>query len=271
MTTRMRARDRQLHMLLAAVLVLFATIGCGLAGPTARVGELRTKSESVELGGAETVQVEIAMAAGQLAIRGGASELLEADFTYNVDKLEPEVVYSGGTLGVRTPEVSVGATSWQDLEDYRYEWDLRLNDDVAMEMKIDLAAGTGDLDLGSLSLTALDIQTGASEVRVDLSDSQSLGRLDLESGIGQTTVDLSGDWQNDLEANMTSGVGELNLRLPRNVCVRVDVESGLGNVETTGLTSDGGVYVNDACGASAVTLRIEVEAGVGSVKLVVEE
>jgi hypothetical protein len=258
-------------MFLVAVLVLFATLGCGTTAPTARVGELRTKSESVELGDAQTVQVEINMAAGQLAIGGGASRLLEADFTYNVDELEPEVEYNGGRLGVRTPDVSLGATSWQDLEDYRYEWDLRFNDDVPMEMKIDLAAGTGDLELGSLSLTTLRIQTGASEASVDLSDSQALGRLDLESGLGQTTLDLTGDWQNDLEAHINSGVGQLNLRLPRGVCVRVNVEGGLSSVDTTGLTHDGSVYVNDACGESETTLRIEINTGLGEVDLQVEE
>lgn len=267
----MKIKNLQLSILMVTMVVLFATIGCGLTRPTFRVGNLKTASHSIELGDADSVNVEVFMAAGELKVSGGASELLEADFTYNVDELEPEVEYSAGTLIVSTPDIEAGVGSWWDLDDYRYEWDLRLNDDVPMEMKVKLGAGTADLELGSLSLTRLSVETGAGEVRVNLSDSSSLTRLDVDAGVGQATVDLTGTWQNDLDANISSGVGELTLRLPHSACVRVDVEGGLGIVNTHGLTMDGNDYVNDACGESEVTLRIDISAGVGATNLEVDE
>jgi len=270
MTKNARTGHQQLTLLLAGVPMLFATVGCSIAGTSARVGELRTKSESVELGDGQSVQVEINMAAGELAISGGADELLQADFTYNVDELEPEVNYSGGTLVVRTPEASIGAGSLLGLSDYQYRWDLRFNEDVPMDMRVQVAAGTADLVLGSLSITSLDVETGASEVKIDLSGSTSLTRLDVEAGLGLVVVDLSGGWQHDLDAKINSGVGELTLRLPREVCARVDVESGLSNISTTGLASEDNVYVNEACGEAGVTLRIEIDAGLGEVNLEVE-
>jgi len=263
----MKTKNLQLSIILVAMVVLFATVGCGLTRPEVRVGKLRTKSESIELGDAETVQVEINMPAGQLDMSGGANELLEADFTYNVAELEPEVEYSGGTLTVRNPDVDIRVGSWWDLDDYRYEWDLRLNDNVPMEMSIDVGVGSSDLELGSLSLTRLDIEAGAGEPKVDLSDSSSLTRLDLEAGVGQVTVDLTGTWQADLDANISSGVGGLTLLLPSSACVRVDVEVGLGAVNTHGLTKDGNDYVNDACGESEATLRIDLSAGLGEINL----
>jgi len=271
MRTVMRTRTRHLNILLVAVVVLFATAGCGLSSPPARVGELLTKSESVELRDAESVQVEINMAAGELAVSGGATELLEADFTYNVDELEPEVEYSGDTLTVSTPDAGIRIGSLWDLDDYRYEWDMRFNNDVPMEMKVEVAAGTADLQLGSLSLTGLEIGTGASDVKVDLSGSSSLTRLNVETGIGRAAVDLSGNWQHNLDANISSGVGELTLRLPNSVCVRVGVEEGLADVGTQGLTKDGSVYVNASCDAAEVTLRIDISAGLGAVNLEVEQ
>lgn len=267
----MKTRNRQWHILSVAALVLFATIGCGgLAQPAAKVGELRTKSQSVQLGDFQSVEAEINMAAGELTVSGGADDLLQADFTYNVDELEPEVEYSGGRLVVRTPEAGVRIGSLSDLKDYRYEWDLAFNDNVPMEMKVQVAAGRADLQLGSLSLTRLDIETGASEVNVDLSNSASLTRLSVDSGVGKTTLDLSGTWQDDLDATIRSGVGELTLRLPRSVCVRAEVEAGLSDVTTQGLTKDGNEYVNAACGQSDVTLHIGIEGGVGAIHLDVE-
>ncbi len=250
--------------LLAMVAVLLAASGCG-RGVT--VGKLQTDSETVELGDAASVRVEIDMGAGELDMAGGAAELLEADFTYNVAELEPEVDYRGGTLTVQTPDVRVGIGSLWDLDDYRYEWDLRLNDDVPMEARITLGAGRADLRLGSLSLTRLDIVRGAGEIVVDLSGSTSLTRLDVSGGAGEVTVDLTGDWQEDLQANIEGGLGQRTLILPRDTGVRVKVEVGVGNVDATGLTKEGEYYTNDAYGQSEATLYVEVGGGVGETEL----
>jgi hypothetical protein len=266
----MKTNNRQLSILLVLVVVMFATIGCGQTRRRAEIGELRIESESVELGEAESVEVEIDMGAGELEISGGANDLLEADFVYNVDELEPDVDYRSGMLTVSTPNVDIGIGSWWDLDDYRYEWDLYFNDDVPMEMKVEMGAGSADLELGSLSLTRLDIETGAGEVEVDLSDSSFLTRLNLDAGVGSITVDLTGNWQDDLDADISTGVGELTLRLPKSACVRVDVDGGLGEVNSLGLTRDGNDYVNDACGESEVTLRIDINAGVGAITLDVD-
>jgi hypothetical protein len=193
----MIAKNAKGIALLAMVAVLLAAGGCGGG---VRVGELRTVSEAVELSGATPVRVQIEMAAGELVVSGGAAQLLEADFTYNVDELKPEVDFDGSTLSVRTPDVQVGANSLWDLDDYRYKWDLRLNDDVPMEMQVGMGAGSTNLKLGSLSLS----------------------RLDVGGGAGDVTVDLTGDWQNDLEATIEGGAGKRTVILPaRN---RMDVE-----------------------------------------------
>ncbi len=264
----MGTRSKNGLVMMALVVVLLVATGC--AGG-ARVGTLQTESKTVELGGAESVSVNIEMGAGELDMSGGAGELLEADFTYNVADLKPEVSFAGGKLTVRTPSVRTGIASLFDLDEYRYEWDLRLNDDVPMDMNVAVGAGRSDLRLGSLSLTSLDVAGGAGEVRVDLSGSKSLTSLDIASGAGALTVDLTGTWMTDLKANIGGGVGEKILILPRNTGVRVKVELGIGTVDASGLKKDGDYYTNDAYGQSPVTLEIEVAGGVGGVELRVGE
>ena len=242
----MNAKNSKGIVLLSMVAVLLTVAGCGGG---VRVGELRSESQTVELSGATPVHVVIEMGAGELVVSGGAAALLEADFTYNVAELKPEVVYSGSTLSVRTPDARVRAASLLDLNDYQYTWDLRLNDAVPMDMNVTLGAGQSTLKLGSLSLT----------------------RLDIGGGAGNVTVDLTGDWQNDLEATIEGGLGKRTLILPADVGVRVRVEVGLGGVDATGLTKEGDYYVNDAYGQSDVTLNIQVNGGVGDTELIVRE
>jgi hypothetical protein len=254
--------------LLAMVTVLLAASGCASG---VRVGKLQTESETVELGGATSVRVEIDMGAGELNVTGGAAELLEANFTYNVAELKPEVDYSGDKLTIRTPDVRTGIGSLFDAADYRYEWDLRLNDAVPMEMKVAVGAGKTSLKLGSLSLTRLDVAGGAGEVQVDLSGSTSLTRLDIGGGAGALTLDLTGAWQNDLEASIAGGLGKKILILPSDIGVRVRVGAGIGTVDAAGLSKEGEYYTNDAYGQSEVTLDIEVGGGVGEIELRLEE
>jgi len=198
-------------VLLAVVVLLVSVTGCVPGATRLRVGKLVTESESVSLGGATSVRAEINMGAGELSVTGGAGGLLEADFIYNVAELKPEVKYSGGTLTVQHPDTKSDFGSIWDLDDYRCEWDLRLNDDVAMDLSVKVGAGTTDLEIGSLSLTKLDVDAGAGEITVDVSGAVSLTRLDLDIGAGNVTLDLTGNWERDLDVELKVRVVDLRL------------------------------------------------------------
>jgi hypothetical protein len=55
--------------------------------------------------------------------------------------------------------------------------------------------------------------------------------------------------------------------LPSDVGVRIEVDTGIGSVDTNGLSKDGDTYTNGAYGESDVTLRINIEGGVGKINL----
>jgi len=234
------------HLLIALVLVAALLIaGCA---PRARVGELRTESQSVELGDAESVRVEINFGAGDLEVTGGADKLLEADFTYNVDKLKPELKYTDGTLVVWQPE-NEGLPDLRGITDFRNEWDLHLYNEAPINLSVDMGAGNSNLQLAGLSLTGLDINLGA----------------------GKSTIDLSGDWARDLNISIDAGAADLTVRLPKDVGVRVEVDHGPAMIDATGLAEAEGVYTNAAYGMSEVTLQVDIQTGVGQINLEVED
>jgi hypothetical protein len=212
------------------------------------VGELQTESQSVELGDAKSVHVEINLGAGDLKVTGGAENLLEAEFTYNVDRLKPEVTYTDDTLVLSQPE-NEGLPDLRGITDFRNEWDLHLNNEVPMDLSVDMGAGASELHLAGLSLTGLNLTLGA----------------------GGSTIDLSGDWARDLEVTIDAGAGDITVRLPRDVGARVQVDAAVGTIESPGLKQDGNIYTNSAYGVSDVTLQVDIEAGVGQINLQVEE
>ena len=205
-------------------------------------GPVQTEARSVALGKAKSVRVEVSMGAGELKLAGGATELLDADFTYTSPRWKPEVDYSvsgdRGTLRIRQPE---GGSAHGG----QYKWDLRLNNKVPIELVVHLGAGKTDLALGTLSLH---------EVEVNM-------------GVGETVVDLTGDWTHDVKASIHGGIGKATVRLPRDVGVKVYARGGIGEIRRGDLMTKGDAYVNDVYGKSPVTVLVDVQGGIGEINL----
>ena len=235
------------HLLINVLLLAALLLASCVRSDDVRVGELRTESKTVELGDAKSVDVNITIGAGDLKVTGGAEKLLEADFTYNVAKLKPEVEFTNGTLVVQHPDVR-GYRSPQDIKDFRNEWDLRLNNDVPMNLSLDMGAGTSSLQLSGLSLNGLNVTLG----------------------VGKSTVDLTGNWARDLDVTFDTGAANITVRLPKDVGVRIEVNSGPSTINISGLTKNGEVYTNAAYGVSDTTLHITIQAGIGQINLEVE-
>ena len=227
----------------AAAFLLLA--GCD---SEARVGALQNESQTIELGNAQSVNVEVNLGAGHLQLSGGAEKLMEAEFNYNVAKIKPGVSYTDGTLVVQQPETN-GMPALLGITDFRNDWTINLDDGVPMDLSVDVGGGSGDLLLAGLSLTSLDITLGA----------------------GIYTIDLTGDWANNLDVTIDAGAANLTLRLPRDVGARVKVEEGPHTIQAPGLVKDGPVYTNAAYGVSEVTLQIDLQVGIGMINLEVED
>ena len=225
-----------------AVLILLVVLVVALGRGVGTQRSLH-RIESVDRQGADSVRVSIEMPAGQLKVAGGASRLLEAGFDYSEAEGEPKVSYEVvGKQGKLTVRQSGGGVHFGRT---RNDWELRLSNDVPMELKVGMGAGQGTLRLAGLALTKLGIEVGA----------------------GQLTVDLTGDWKKDLDAKIEGGVGSATIRLPKDVGVRVHATGGIGSINARGLQQEADVYVNDAYGKSAVTLRLNIEGGVGQINL----
>ena len=228
-----------------ALLVLAVIFGLALTrgwGSRRMIHEVQT----VERQGAESVSAKIDMPAGNLDISGGAGRMFEADFDYSEAEGKPRVQYNAGggrgslNIDQSGPSVRMGRT--------RNTWHLRFGNDVPLDLRLNMGAGQGDLRLRGMSLTSLDVNMGA----------------------GTLSVDLTGNCKKYVQLSIHGGVGTATIRLPKNVGVRVHATGGIGTIDTHGLEREGGEYVNAAYGKSPVTMRVNVEGGVGTISLVQE-
>lgn len=228
----------RLGLIILGCSAVLALAGCN------EIGDLITDSKTVEAGGAEAVEVDVKMGAGELRISGGAQALMEAEFTHRTRRQPPEVDYRvtgrKGFLTVRQRRgggVFVGSS--------RNEWDIRLNSGIPADLRINLGAGESRLELAEVDLRSLTV----------------------DMGVGEMRLDLRGKHERDLEVSIDGGIGSGTIYLPREVGVRVHVDGGIGSVAAHGFDKNGHVYTNDAYGKSPVTIDISIDAGIGSIDL----
>jgi hypothetical protein len=287
-------------IILTALALMGSTLACCCTfpatinidgGPTVKVGDLQEDEERVPLDETTSAAVDVLFGAGDLEISAGdTDDLFQGHFVYNVDEWEPRVIYEDDTLTVQQGD-DEDSWGWPGDEGVRNEWDLRFSPDVALDMDIRAGAGKGDLDLGGLQIEKLDadlgagdftlsfdepnaaemsrltLDTGASRLEIDGVGNASPEEMVVQGGAGEITLDLTGDWARSADIEVTAGVGQITLYLPDDVGVKVNVTGGLANIETSGLQSSGGAYVNDAYGETELELTVAVTAGVGQVNL----
>lgn len=260
----------KLTLLSIIMATLLVSLGCAVANvsvDTVTVGELKNESQTVELDDAEQVRVTIKMGAGDLKVDKGADTLMEADFTYNIAAWKPEVAYEvtdgAGRLTIRQPNTEQISMR----SDARYKWKLAFNEEVPLDMRIEYGAGSGDVDLGDLNVTRLDVQLAAGDFTLDLNDNRSLQHLEFDMGAGNVTIDLNGAWTENVDVDFQGGIGQTTLRLPKDIGVYITVNKALGRINASGLTKQGDAYVNEAYGKSDVTLEINIQAGIGQINL----
>lgn len=234
--------QRAAALLIAAAMV-FAASSCSFGNRTA-VRKTVTDNDAVQLQSANSANVEIDMGPGNLQLAGGAAALMEATFKYNVPDWKPRVVYSvregKGFLTVRQ-DGSTGRTAEGAIN----RWNLKLNDSIPIDMRVQVGAGKTNLALGSLLLN----------------------NFRLEEGAGENIVDLRGNWKNNVNVSIEGGVGKTVVQLPSAVGAKVAVEQSIGQVKAGNLTKQGDSYVNAAYGKSPSTVNVKIENGIGEVDL----
>ena len=229
--------------LIAAVgfLSVFVLTGCDME-PVA-TGPVQTDHRSIGRDKSELVRADLRMGAGELHVRGGAQELMEGDFRYNVAEWKPELRYNNtGFRGILTLEQPHTAKMSHDTTNY---WNVKFNNDTPVDLTVQLGAGEVTLDLGSLALRSVEVNIGAGEMKMD----------------------LRGTPKHDYDVRVRGGVGEATIHLPQGVGVMAEVHGGLGGINVHGMRKRGSQYVNDSYNDAKVRVQLDVKGGIGAINL----
>ncbi len=242
--------DRRWRLAAAGCLLLVA--GCGVHVGDGRNGRVRVGAterqtrivEKSKAAGAEMIRAEISMAAGELKVSGGAKEMMEGEFAYNVPEYQPEVRFDeSGFRRKLTVTQRDGGT--QLIGEMVNRWEVKLAGDLPLDLAIRCGAGESNLDLRELTLRSVEMNIGVGEVKADLRNNP----------------------KHDYDVEIRGGVGQATVIVPTEVGVVAEAAGGIGEINVRGMKRDGNRWVNEAYGKSKVTIRLNVKGGVGEIDI----
>lgn len=210
-----------------------------------KVGKMRHETRKIEAEGISSAEIEFDIGAGELYVSKGTDNLMEGHFSFNVRRWRPDIDYrvynNQGILSVRQRRrvrIPAGRS--------RNRWEIKLSDSIPLELDVEFGAGEGKLDLRDIKISRLDIQMGA----------------------GDLTVNLSGNRKKSVEVDIDGGVGHATLYLPSEIGVKVRIDGGIGSVSASGFHKRRGTYTNDRYGETNVYINVDIDAGIGSIDLI---
>ena len=224
-----------------AALALALSACTEVGAPT---GPEQHESRSIELDKTERLRAALKMPVGELDLEGATQKLVDASFTYNIAAWKPDVRYSSqGKFGDLTIEQHGPASARGNAKN---RWELRFNDRVPLDLRFELGAGEARLNPGNLDLHSVEI----------------------EMGVGTLRLDLRGKPSESYSVRIRGGVGEATVYLSKDVGISATASGGIGDISVTGLHQDNGKYVNDLYEKAAVKIHLDVQGGVGTIRLI---
>ena len=273
---------------LAAALALVL----GASGASAQT--MRPFSTYRQWHGETSTVARLDFAAGALRLAAGRpNELYRMDVLYDGERYEPvsdfDAARGNVTLGLRAAgDGGIRVVSKRQLGQTA---SVTFSPRSDLALAVALGAVDGDLELGGLRLTSLDLEAGASRATVRFSQPNGarcrdavlssgaaeltvlgLGnsrcdRIAFEGGVGRVTLDFSGTWTSSSHVSVKMALGQVELRLPRQVGVRLTLDKFLATFEAEGLVRRGNAYVSPGYDQAARHLDIDITTAVGGVTL----
>ncbi len=202
-------------------------------------GGHRVETLTVPLGDAKQAEVRIKFGGGELVThRAAPGALVDGSFQGGVRHR----VDSPGRVELRQDPDS--GVPWFDHES---RWDVGLTAEVPLDLRLDVGAYRGTVDLRDLRIATLELHTGASDTMVR-----------LPKAAGATSVMAQ------------AGAASLTLEVPMGVAARIRTRMALGTsqVDQARFPRVGDVYQSVDYATAANRVDIDAQGGVGAIKVV---
>lgn len=202
-------------------------------------------STATEARGAQDAKLELSLPATRLSVRSG-----------------DEVFSASGRIPFGEPELS----------------EKRRGDDLELEFRSEggvpfvMTGGDSrvDVELGRDQIWELDIDLGATDATLDLSD-LSISAAAIDAGVGVVDLSLGDPIDGEVRVGVSTGISDTTVRIPQGAEARVEVRTGLGGADVPDDWSrvrDMRAWETPGYSSAEERYLIVIEGGIGSVRIV---
>jgi len=272
------------------------TLGAVLLAPATMSAQgsplWRTVDISRQLHDSLPQRIRVQYGAGRVDVRASNDPLLYSmHLRYDERRAAPlhryDAAARSAVLGLETRD---GAQRFSDRDD---SGELRLVLPASAPLDLDLQLGGTEsrLDLGGLTLRSLRLECGATDANVMFSQPNrtrmsdltiDVGAADLlalhlananadqirvHGGAGVIDLDFSGTWTHDLAVDAKLAIGNLVLRVPSDVGVRVDVDRLLAGFDHEGMVKRDGAWYSTNYDAAPHKLDVHAKTFFGQIEV----
>ncbi len=256
----------------------------------------QTISTSRQFHAEEKLVASVEFLTGSIRIHAAdARTLYQAQMRYDADRFRARNRYypSSNYLRIGLDVEHLGGDIEFDEGSPQY-LDLALPLAVPTDLRMEFGAAYAELELGGLSISRATIKTGASKTSLRFSSAnrvdcrqlevQAAGahlelaqlansrcrRVAVTGGAGEITLDFTGSWADGMEmiVHAKMGLGQLTLRIPEDVGVRVDLDRLLVGFDKAGFIKRGSRWYSPNFDSAAAQISFEIDAAFGDIDVV---
>ena len=285
----MKVQNKKRYILLIFLFLIFFIITY-----ESMADEENGENRAIPLGEVDSLRVTIKFGAGKLDLISGQEDVFEGNFQYDKSILKPNIRYEiFGETGILTLSQSIK----KDLNlsfPHKNIWNLKLPSGVPLQLYVNTATYSGNIDLTNLQIESLYLNSGASQTNIvfnrpnliDLKNiniktgastikmlglaNANFNEMNFTGGAGSYTFDFSGNLTKKSKVNIDAGAAKIILKIPSNMGTKIIFR----NFPASKLDVRGFIKINDQTyisleyGKSAAELDVEINGGLIDVEVI---
>lgn len=285
----LKLQTKKRYILLILLLLIFFIITYD-----SMADEGNRENRVIPLGEVDSLKVSIKFGAGKLALISGEEDVFEGNFQYDKSILKPNIQYEIlGETGILTLSQSIK----KDLDlpfPYKNRWNLKLPSGIPLQLYINTATYSGDINLTNLQIENFYLTTGASQtnivfnqpnlidlkninIKTGASTIKMLGlananfdEMNFTGGAGSYTFDFSGSLTKKSKVSINVGAAKIILKIPSSMGTKIIFRNfPASKLDIRGFIKiNDQTYVNTEYGKRDAELDIEIRGGLVDVDVI---
>lgn len=285
----LKLKTKKRYILLILLLLIFFIITY-----VSMADEGNRENRVIPLGEVDSLKVSIKFGAGKLVLISGEEDVFEGNFQYDKSILKPNIQYE--TLG-ETGILTLSQSIKKDLDlpfPYKNRWNLKLPSGIPLQLYINTATYSGDINLTNLQIENFYLTTGASQtnivfnqpnlidlknvnIKTGASTIKMLGlananfdEMNFTGGAGSYTFDFSGSLTKKSKVSINVGAAKIILKIPSSIGTKIIFRNfPASKLDVRGFVKiNDQTYVNTEYGKRDAELDIEIRGGLIDVDVI---